>query len=626
MFGWLVVTPVNLSVDTVLKRRRDRSDFPATTKLIQQKPAPVWPTEAGFLFSWHALSGVPLRNQLSWGRGSLPTRKRIGPVSFLSGPHGPIRLKFPMSPKNTPSTNSTKPLADTPPELIAVVDIGASAIRMAIAEIAANGPVRTLENLSQAVSLGRDTFSKGVVDSETIDDCVRVLRTYREKLHEYGINQRQQIHVVATSAVREAANRLAFLKRIYIATGFQVEPFDEAAVNRVTYLGIRPLFQKRPDLTDGSALVVEVGGGSTQVLLFQDGDVAHANVYRLGTLRLRRTIETYQTPSGKVRQIMESQIQRFVAQVRLRVSAESAPTLIALGGDIRFAAEQLDADGDRNGLAPVPVDRLRKLTEGIMSRSIEEVARKYHLSFTEAESAGPALLAYVHLATALNLEHIQVSSINLRDGLIKEMALHEAWTEDFMHQIIRSAVDFGRRLGFDEMHGRHVAALSQVLFRALQREHGLDSHYELILHVAALLHDLGYAVNARSHHKHSMYLILNGELFGLSERDVMLAALTARYHRRSTPRATHPMYASLDWESQTNVAKMAAILRVADALDRSNTQRVRDIQCSREEGALVISVPGGHDLSLEQLSLSQKGKMFTEIFGMPVVLRNASEL
>jgi exopolyphosphatase / guanosine-5'-triphosphate,3'-diphosphate pyrophosphatase len=512
------------------------------------------------------------------------------------------------------------------PKLVAVLDIGASAIRMAIAEIVDDGPIRTLENLTQAVSLGRDTFSKGVIAPETTDDCVRVLQAYREKLKEFGIVHRDQIHVVATSAVREAANRLAFLKRIYIATGFQIEPFDEAAVNRVTYLGVRPLFQPSSALSEGRTLIVEVGGGSTQVLLFQAGDVTHAHLYRLGTLRLRKTIETYQAPSGKVRQIMESQIQRFVTQIRVRVSGETSPTLIALGGDVRFAAEQLDAEWDRNGLASLRVDRLRELTKHILACSSEEVAREYHLAFTDAESAGPALLAYVQLASALDLQDILVSSINLRDGLIKEMALREAWTDDFVHQIVRSALDFGRRLGFDEAHGVHVAELSQVLFRFLQSEHGLDSHYELLLYIGALLHDLGYAVNARSHHKHSMYLILHGELFGLSERDVMLAALTARYHRRSTPRPLHPLYASLDWESQTNVTKMAAILRVADALDRSNNQRVRDIQCSMEDGSLVISVPSGDDLSLEQLSLSQKGKMFTEIFGMPVVLRNMSEL
>jgi exopolyphosphatase / guanosine-5'-triphosphate,3'-diphosphate pyrophosphatase len=151
----------------------------------------------------------------------------------------------------------------------------------------------------------------------------------------------------------------------------------------------------------------------------------------------------------------------------------------------------------------------------------------------------------------------------------------------------------------------------------------LAPRHEVILYIGALLHDLGYAVSARSHHKHSMYLISHGDVFGLSKRDALMAALTARYHRRSTPKPIHLGYSTLDWENRTNVAKMAAILRVADALDRAGCQRIRDITCTEEEGSLVINVPTADDLSLEQLALGQKATMFTELFGMPVLLRNA---
>lgn len=512
------------------------------------------------------------------------------------------------------------------PKLVAVIDIGATAIRMAIAEIVEDGPVRTLENLSQAVGLGNDVFTRGSIDAATTEDCVRVLTSYRQKLTEYGIAGRDQIRVVATSAVREAANRLGFLKRIYVATGFEVEPFDEAAVNRVTFLGVRPLFRSQPELAANRTLIVEVGGGSTEVLLFQGGDVAYAHTYRLGALRLRKTLETYRAPGGKVRKIMESQIQRTLDQLRRHVPRDQTLAMVALGGDVRFAVKELGLRWNASGLATLPLEGLRELSNTILSRSVEEVAQEYHLAFTDAETVGPALLTYQRLGAALGLDEMQVSSINLRDGLLKEMALHQSWTDDFLHQIIRSALDFGRSFGFDEPHGRHVAELSRSLFRALQAEHRLDSRYEVILYIAAMLHDLGYAVNARSHHKHSMYLITNGELFGLSKRDVLLAGLTARYHRRSTPRPIHGGYATLDWESRTNVAKMAAILRVADALDRSNSQRVRDITCSQEDGCLVISAPTAEDLSLEQLALRQKSTMFKEIFGLEVLLNNASEI
>jgi exopolyphosphatase / guanosine-5'-triphosphate,3'-diphosphate pyrophosphatase len=455
---------------------------------------------------------------------------------------------------------------------------------------------------------------------------VRVLRAYREKLNEFGIVSRDRIHVVATSAVREATNRLAFLKRIYVATGFQVEPFDEAAVNRVTFLGVRPLFQTRPDLAEGRTLIVEVGGGSTQVLLFHGGDVAHAQIYRLGALRLRRTIESYHAPTGKVRKIMESQIQRCVSQIRQRIPRDQGPTMIALGGDVRFAVEQLGAEWDSSGLGLAAAGFAAGTDRGhpgaLGRGGGEGLSSGVHRC--GSGGTGPAGLradrGRFGAGRDPGFQHQSARRVDQRDGAARVL---DRGLRASDHPF---GVDYGRRLGFDEAHGRHIAELSRVLFRALQREHGLDSRYEVILYIAALLHDLGYVVNARSHHKHSMYLIMHGELFGLSERDVTLAALTARYHRRSTPRPIHPLYASLDWESQTNVAKMAAILRVADALDRSGGQRIRDIACTREDGALVISVPTGDDLSLEQLSLSQKGKMFTEIFGMPVVLRNATEL
>jgi len=508
---------------------------------------------------------------------------------------------------------------------VAVVDIGATSIRMAIAEISANGEIRTLERLAQGVSLGKDTFTRGAIESSTTEECVRVLKSYRRVLNEYGVTHRSQIHVVATSAVREAANRLSFLKRIYIATGFRVEPFDEAGVNRVTYLGVKPLLESQPELADAKALIIEVGGGSTEVLLVDGGNVAYAHTHRLGALRLRKTMETYQAPTGKVRNVMEAQIQRIVDHVRQHVPHDAPLKMIALGGDVRFAATQLSPDWDSRSLANIPVPSLTKLTDQILALSVDEVVQKHHLSFTEAEAAGPALLAYGRLAQKLELDHILVSSINLRDGLIKEMASHQTWTADFADQIIRSALDLGRRFRFDGAHALHVAELSATLFHALQQEHKLGSRFEVILYVAALLHDVGYAVNSRSHHKHSMYLIRNGELFGLSKKDVQLTALTARYHRRASPKPTHEGYAMLDWESRTNVAKMAAILRVADALDRSNTQRIRNITCSQEDGRLVISVPSADDLSLEQLAMRQKGGLFKDIFGLPVLLRNAPE-
>ncbi|MEX0704039.1 MAG: Ppx/GppA phosphatase family protein [Planctomycetales bacterium] len=524
------------------------------------------------------------------------------------------------------SLSADKPAADAregPPSItpVAVIDVGTTSIRMAIAEIGPGRQVRTLESLSQAVSLGKDTFTRGTISKSTIEDCVRALTSYRRVLDEYGIARREHIRVVATSAVREAQNRLAFLDRIYSATGFDIEPIDEAEINRVTYLGILPYLKTEPSLAEATTIVVEVGGGSTEVLLVQGDEVVQAWSYRLGSLRLRESLEEFRPSTSDLRHIMDSQIARTVSQIVEHVPEDGRIELIALGGDVRFAAAQLVPAWDSDRVARIPVPALEKFVDKVAALSPDQIVHRHHIAFPEAETLAPALLAYLQLAHAFRSKHVLVTNFNLRDGLLKDMARRGAWAEDFSKQIVRSAIELGRKFSFDEPHARHVADLSRQLFRSLQNIHGLEPRYELILYIAGLLHEIGNFVSHVNHHKHSMYLILNSELFGLSHGDLLLVALVARYHRRSKPKSSHEGYASLDRERRIAVSKMAALLRVADALERSHSQRIREVRCEREDDLLVISVPDADDLSLEQLALKQKGALFEEAFGLQPMLR-----
>ena len=504
-----------------------------------------------------------------------------------------------------------------------MIDIGTSAIRMAIAEIDPGGQFRTLERLIQAVNLGKDSFSRGSISRTTTEECVRVLRSYRAKLNEYLITDPDSIRVVATSAVREASNRVSFMDRIYAATGFLVEAIDEAEISRVTYLGIQPLIKAEAALEAATTIVTEVGGGSTEVLILRRDSVAHSHTYRLGSLRLRETLDTYRAPRSSERRIMESHIDRTIDAMREFVPVSGTVALLALGGDVRFAASQLIQGWDPDALTQIPVDDLEKFTDSLLSLSEDQLVQKYHLTLPDAESVGPALLAYVRLAREFQLQHVLVTSFTLRDALLAEMANQTDWSEDLQQQILQSASDLARRFDYDESHARHVAALAQRLFHELQDEHQLDTRWELILQVAAQVHEIGQFINNRSYHKHTMYLVNNSELFGLGPDDIHRVALVARYHRRAAPKPSHAAFQELDRDDRIAVSRMAAILRVADALDHSRSQRITRFNCERDEGRLVITVSGVDDLSLEQLELRQKGSLFEDSYGIDVLLRKA---
>ncbi len=524
------------------------------------------------------------------------------------------------------SAELDKPIRGTEPirpvKPVAVIDVGATSIRMAIAELGEGGSVRILETLSQAVNLGRDTFTKSTIERSTIEECVRVLRSYARLLKEYGITRADQIRAVGTSAVREANNRLAFVDRVYIATDIQIEAIDEAEVNRITYQGIQPQLETEPSVASATTLVVEVGGGSTELLMIRSGDVVYSHTYRLGSLRLRKQLESFRTPAIKIRNIMENQIARTVEQIVETLPAdEPSLEMIALGGDVRFAAAELLPDWNPQSFARIQVADLEALTDELLVMSDDDIVQKYHLSFPAAETVGAALLGYLKIAKAMKLTSVLVTNVTLRDGLLREMAGQNALTEEFSTQITRSAIDLGNKFGFDEAHARHVAHLCRMLFRMLRDEHELDPRYETVLAIAALLHEIGMFVSTRSYHKHSMYLIKNSELFGLSKQDVLLVSLVARYHRRASPQPDHEGYDTLNREHRIAVAKMAAILRLAIALDDSRSQRLDELLCEIEEGRLIISIPRVDDLSLEQLAIRQNSGLFEEVFGMKVLLR-----
>jgi exopolyphosphatase / guanosine-5'-triphosphate,3'-diphosphate pyrophosphatase len=520
-------------------------------------------------------------------------------------------------------TSETTPRVTPGMRPVAVIDIGASAIRMRVAEIGPNGEVRNLDSLQQALRLGKDTFSTGRIQASTIEDCIKVLLGFRRVMAEYGITRDDQIRAVATSAVREAENRYAFVDRVYMSTQINVEVIEGTEENRLTYIAVQDVLKQNDVLKNADAIIVDVGGGSTELVLVQKGSVTFANSYRLGSLRMRESLETFRAPAERVRTILDQHIHRVVDQLYRNVPVDKVKYMVAISGDAQFAASMLSSEWAESRLSSVNMKTFASLTEQLVPTPVDDLVRKYRIPYQEAETVGPALLAYLHLAQVFHVKQILVPKTSLREGLLKEIAAGGTWTEGFSEQAIQSALALGEKYAFDEKHSKQVAELSVRLFHELQPEHRLDKRFELLLKIAALLHEVGMFIGDRSHHKHSMYVIMNSDLFGLTRKDIALIALVARYHRRATPRPYHEEYTSLDRDSRIAVAKMAAMLRVADALDRDHMQQVRAMAFAREPGQFIISLGDSADLTIERLALKEKGNLFEEVFGMKPVVRNA---
>ena len=506
---------------------------------------------------------------------------------------------------------------------VAVFDIGSTAVRLVIAQPDRHGKgIQILESLQQEVSLGKDTFTRGYLSRSAIEECAKALGSFRTLLRQYDIVSDDRVRAIATSAVREATNRDVFLDRVLVATGIRIDAIDDAQVNRYTYLGVLPHLTSSSLLKDRDVAVMEVGGGATSVLLIQNHDLTFSQSYRLGAFRLRESLERSGVSEKDVLRAMESQISRTVADIRHRLGSKRF-RLLVLGGDVRFAASQIMPGWDRARVARLSVSALRDFINEIIDMPMDALVRAYHLSYPDAETLVPALLTCVRLAQTLGIREFLVTSVTMRDGILSEMILSNVWFKHVRGQIVRSAIELGAKFDFDRNHAEHIAALCGRLFTDLKELHMLEPQFELTLTVAAILHEVGLFISNRSHHKHSMYIILNSGLFGLGAHETLLVALVARYHRKALPLPVHEGYATLDRDNRIAVQKMAALLRIADALDRSYTQRVKTFLVTIESERVILDVSGMPDVALEQVAVKDKAQLFEQVFGRQVLVRPA---
>jgi len=501
---------------------------------------------------------------------------------------------------------------------VAVIDIGTSSMRMALADIDDSGNIQPLEKLTQSVRIGQDVFTKGRIRRSTIEACVRTLESFQQVMREYKVDK-ENIRAVASSAVQEASNRETLLDRVAMATGIEIEIVDDAEATRLTYLSVLPVLQDKRRTTTEHTLVMEVGGGRTEIIELRNQNIIETRVIRLGSLRMRNQLEQQRTPQEQIPEVLDQEVSNSLHQLKDDFT-EGNPALLLLGGDARFVATQFNPDWQRDNLQSVSLKRWQRITHDILQMTTEQCVEKFHLTFAEAESLGPALYTYARFAEDLGCKTLKVGAFSMRDGLLKEMAQEQGWTEIYQEQMLDSSMQLGRKFSIDEGHAKEVSGLALQLFDELKEEHHLGQRYRVLLQIAALLHEIGTFIGSTSHHKHSMYVLANSNIFGLGNRDRKVVANVARYHRRSPPKSSHPYYQSLPRRDRIVVLQLSAILRIADALARSRGRRIHKIVCERKEETFFIRIPGVDNLHLENSALRVKGKMFEQVFGMNVIL------
>jgi len=270
-------------------------------------------------------------------------------------------------------------------------------------------------------------------------------------------------------------------------------------------------------------------------------------------------------------------------------------------------------------------DQLVSFVTDVERLDEEELVERFRLPQVDAETLVPAMLVYRELLVSTSATKVVVPDVSLRDGMLVDLAGagQDQSHADFERQVLASAQTMGEKYRYDGEHAQTVRRLAGQIFDQLKTEHSLGPRDRLLLDVAAILHDIGLFVGLRGHHKHSQYILEAAEIFGLSRDDMKVIANIARYHRRGVPQKTHLQYVSLSREDRVRVNKLAAILRLANALDAEHLTKVQEVKMRPQGESLLIALEGTGDLTMERLVAASRADMLTEVFGRRVVIAGA---
>jgi exopolyphosphatase / guanosine-5'-triphosphate,3'-diphosphate pyrophosphatase len=507
---------------------------------------------------------------------------------------------------------------------IAAIDVGSNSVRLVVAEVLPSGGYRVLDEERENTRMAAELTKTGRLHPAAADATVNVLRNFLSIANGLGATH---IRAIGTSALRDAEDGPDFCDRVRKDLNLSIEVISAAEEARLAFLSVARAF----DISGREVAVADIGGGSTEIVLASSGLVDQIYDTKLGAVRVTEEHglagRSSETQVAKLRDYIDRALKKEVGKPPFvpDMLFGTGGTFTALGSIIM--ARQGQAGQPMWGFR-VTRAQIRHLVSDLAQMSLEKRCKVPGLSPQRADIIVAGLAVIERIMRQLRVNVVQVHTRGVRDGLLLTMVdqRHAPSTIGGTRSVPatnaeerRAAVEeFARNCGVDLPHARQVARIAGSLWEQLAVPLKLNAEDRELIESAALVANVGYLINFEGHHKHSYHLILNSELPGFERRQLQLLANVARYHRGSPPKKKHDQYRELSPTDQRRVASLAAILRLALALDRTHQQHVEDVRARVRNGYVQITVEAHGDADVDVWAAERKVELFEKVFGRKV--------
>ena len=485
------------------------------------------------------------------------------------------------------------------------MDAGSNAIRLVIAAIEDGMPKPILRH-REPVRLGHDAFTLGRFTDRTLNEAVAAFHQFRRLLDQHHADR---VRAVATSATREARNGAELASRILEETGIRLECISGEEEARLVHLSI----SRRVDLSDRRALLMDIGGGSMEVTLTDDGEVTFSQSFKTGTVRLLEMLGGGRNFNRLLEEYVDATRRKFAEEMQ----ECRADICVGTGGNPGAIVELA-----RRTLNTPEADRIRRkdlarLIQRLEGMSFEQRIHELGLRPDRADVILPAAMMIHAMMELTRCKTLIAPNASLADGMLMDILENAEGATRSRNQHLRAtARRLMRKYHVDARHAEQVCRLSLTLFDQLAPVHGMDKRERLILEIASLTHEIGMFVRMSGHHRHAAYLLSAAPLPGLDADERAAVAQVVRYQRKAAPCQEHEGFASLDKAWRGRVWKLSALLRLAIALDKERRGRVREVRARHGKHKLILHLDGEGDLLLERWAAMKQRDYFEQALGL----------
>ncbi len=510
-------------------------------------------------------------------------------------------------------------------KILAAIDIGTNSFHLVIAKVNDKGIVKILSKDKEVVRLGKSSSDMKYISLEAMERAVSTLKRFKIICDSFNA----EIRAVATSATREALNRDEFINKVLERTGINIEVVSGFEEARLIYLGILQAI----NVYDSRILLIDIGGGSTEFLVGEKGQVHYANSIKVGAVRLTEKFfkegkfkkDSIENARLHVRSIINP-IVRHIKEQKYDFVIGTSGTITTLGSMIYSKKTGEDtSEFNFNNYKYSDSELLEIVKELLNAETITQVKQFEGLESQRADIISAGAIILEQIVKEVDIKDITLSSYALREGILFDTVDKEHNTlvsADMKNIRYRSVINLAKHCGYDDIHTAKVLSFANKIFDSLKEKYDLTEKDNDILEAATILHDIGHSISQAQHHRHSYYLIKNSELLGFNNDEIEMIANVARYHRKSHPKVKHVEFNKLSASNKRKVKMLSGILRIADGLDRGHNAVVNDIKISIKDSVYKIKVESklSTDPILEVWGANTRKELFEESFGYTIIV------